>query len=139
MPADMFEHFRDNVPLGPFKCLTYYSFLLSAMWTLSEKGDQAGLKALLARALVFSEQVAVEGGQHYQLAWLLTGLEEPPFHVTEQHKQVRRTGAHAQLADPRWVTANLAYLRDIDLMQERTAKSHFVPKPKGKGKGDKEE
>ena len=39
---------------------------------------------------VFAENVALEGGQHFDLRWLLTRFGDPPF---------------ARLADPRGLTA----------------------------------
>jgi len=132
-PESMTDHFERNVPLGHTRCLTYFSFLLANLWKRAEEGDMEKLQADLLLAFTFAEQVATEGGSEYMLGWLLTGLEDPPWSTVEQHKPSGRglANAHARLADPRVVTANLAYVRDMDAMYERTQNTHL----RGKGKG----
>ena len=64
------------------------------------------------------------------MAHLLTGLDDPPFSQTELHRTVNPLYAHGQLADPRWVAANLAYLKDLEGISEKSGK--YV-RPQGKG------
>ena len=130
-PESMTEHFERNVPLGHTKCLTYFSFILANLWRRAEEGDMPGLQADLLLGLTFAEQVAVQGGSEYMLAWLLTGLEDPPWATLEQHRPSNRglATAHARLADPRFITANLAYIRDMDTMFERTQTTHLRSGP----------
>lgn len=70
----------------------------------------------------------------------MTGLEEPPFASTQAHRP--RPGAlpHGRLVEPQWVAANLAYLRDLDLMQERMRRQWPAEegRNKGSGKADRE-
>ena len=102
------------------------------------------LQADLLLGLIFAEQVAVQGGGEYMLGWLLTGLEDPPWATIEHHKPAGRglATAHARLADPRLITPNLAYIRDMDTMYEKTQTTHLRQgpppggKPKGAAKGD---
>ena len=126
-PESMTEHFERNVPLGSNKCLTYFSFTLANLWCHAEEGDMPGLQADLLLGLTFAEQVAVQGGSEYMLAWLLTGLEGPLWATLEQHRPSNcgLATAHARLADPRLITANLAYVRDMDTMFERTQTTHL--------------
>ena len=77
-PGDMYLHFQETVPLGTFKTLTYFSFLMAEMWEAAERNQGAELMALLSLGLVFAEQVANEQG-HTRLGWLLTGRPDPPF------------------------------------------------------------
>ena len=144
-PRDMYLHFAETVPLGSFKTLTYFSFLLAEMWEAAERGQAAELASLLALGLVFAEQVANEQG-HTRLGWLLTGRQDPPFSQVEQRRAPRPEVPHGLLADPRWIAANLAYLRDADLISERTNRSQQTtatpsgpapPRddPKGRGRG----
>ena len=84
---------------------------------------------------VFVEQVATEGGSRYKMGWLLTGLEEPPFAQTTANKPRPGDRPHGRLAEPAWVAAQLAYLRDMDLMQERLNRRG----PGQPGKNDKAE
>jgi hypothetical protein len=72
----------------------------------------------------------------------MTGLPEPPFQTIAARTHHRVPGMHGKLADPRWITANLAYLRDLDSFEERTKKTHGpshpspkTPGPPGPGKG----
>ncbi|CAE7362816.1 unnamed protein product, partial [Symbiodinium necroappetens] len=110
-PRDMYYHFAETVPLGTYKTLTYFSFLLAEMWEAAERGQAAEMISLLALGLVFAEQVANEQG-HTRLGWLLTGRQDPPFAQVEQRRAPRPEVPHGMLADPRWIAANLAYLRD---------------------------
>ena len=116
-PRAMHEFMEKICPLGQYKMLTYTAFLVAELWRLTEENNMEGLRSLAARAAIFVDQTATEGGRSYQLAWLLTGLEEPPFATTEA--RVARGGvqyAHSRLADPAAVATNLAFLRDMDLV-----------------------
>ena len=70
-PRDMYLHFQETVLLGSFKTLTYVSFLLCTAWEAMENGRGDEVASIIARGLVFCEQVANESG-HTRLAWLLT-------------------------------------------------------------------
>ncbi len=74
------------------------------------------------------------GGSRYQLGWLLTGLEEPPFAATQQRKPQAGGTPHGRLVEAQWVAAQLAYLKDLDVMQERLRKQKA---PEGSPKADK--
>ncbi|OLP77818.1 hypothetical protein AK812_SmicGene42084 [Symbiodinium microadriaticum] len=143
---DMFLHFQEVVPLGNYKTLTYLSFLLCDMWEAIDRNNSEELMALVSLGLVFCEQVANEQG-HTRLAWLLTCREDPPFSQVEARRAPRSEVPHGALSDPRWVAAQLAYLRDVDQIQDRTFKSQLPPNnsqangqaaddqgPKGKGR-----
>ena len=146
---DMYLHFQETVPLGSFKTLTYLSFLLCTAWEFLEQGKGDEVASVIARGLMFCEQVANESGQT-RLAWLLTCLEDPPFALVEARKAPRAEVPHGQLSEPRWIAAQLGYLRDAQLIQERTQATHHqappfsapAPQansgnPKGKGKKQK--
>eukprot|EP00438_Fugacium_kawagutii_P033184 Skav219798 [mRNA] locus=scaffold147:115277:117782:- [translate_table: standard] len=88
-----------------------------------------------------------------QTAWLLTGWQEPPYHILLSSKKKGSLQQFCKLCKPAWLTANLAYLRDLDFVEARMAAvgkprqpalddpenpSKPPPKkktPKGKGKG----
>ena len=138
---DMFLHFQETVPLGNYKTLTYLAFLLCDAWEAIEQNRSADVCALISLGLIFCEQVANEQG-HTRLAWLLTCREDPPFSIVEQRKAPRAEVPHGMLSDPRWVATQLGYLKDVDLIQDRTAhhpknpnhaSNHDEP-PGGKGK-----
>ena len=125
-PRDMYLHFQETVPLGSYKTLTYFAFLLAECWEAAEKGQAQDMVALVGLGLVFAEQVANEQG-HTRLGWLLTGRADPPFALVEQRKAPRSEVPHGMLADPRWVTANLAYLRDAPREPTRGMEETLLP------------
>ena len=87
------------------------------------------VKMLVVMQAVFTEQACYDGGG-LRIAHLLTGLDDPPFSQTELHRTANPLYAHGQLADPRWVAANLAYLKDLEGSSEKSGK--YV-RPQGKG------
>ena len=50
---------------------------------------------------------------------MLTGLPQPPFHLTRAHTQRNTEDPLSELVDPKWVAANLAYLRNLDWFRSR--------------------
>ena len=111
--------FTNKVPLGSMRGLTYFAFATAQLWEAAERDDLAALKAQVALLAVYLEQVAVDGGRH-QLGWLLTGLPNPPFQLVQAHSQRAQEDPVGFLGDPRWVAANLAYLKDVDYLESRT-------------------
>ncbi|CAJ1399998.1 unnamed protein product [Effrenium voratum] len=135
----MYAHFKETVPLGNYKTLTYFSFLLCKAWEHAERGEGAALQATIGLGLCFAEQVAHEQG-HTRLGWLLTGIPDPPFSQTEGRRAPRADLPHGQLSDPKWIATNLAFLRDCDSIAERTYRTHEAfrstePPAKSGGKG----
>lgn len=142
--SHMESYFRRQVPLDHLKTLTYFSFLLARVWELLEEsraqlGERAPealdpAQAVVGLGCVFAEQVAMEGGGQFRLAWLLTGLREPPWAETEGHKTRPGDWAHARLADPRSVATNLAYLQDMKVLLEKTREHQRGGGAQGSGK-----
>ena len=130
--------------------LTYFSLLLAKIW---ERGEEvrrltegpdippevaqaaARMQMDVGLGCCFAEQVATEGGARHQLGWLLTGLEEPPFSTTQQNKPRAGGAPHGKLVDPQWIAAQLAHLKDLDVMTERMKKQPHSGGGGG-GKGD---
>ena len=143
LPGDLWQHFAEAVPLGNHRTLTYVGFIAAKMWEHAERQEHVQLHALVGLLAVFVEQATYDGGG-LKLAHLLTGLEEPPFQITELHKAPRTDlHAHGQLSDPRWLATHLAYLRDLDTIQEKASKygrpakasnPEILPDPKPKPK-----
>ena len=95
------------------------------MWAAAEDKDWEQVHMMIAMGCVFAEQVAGQRGSKFRLGWLLTGQEDPPFATVRQltaapHQTIMK---HARLADPRWVTANLAFMENMAKMEERTDKA----------------
>lgn len=114
-------HFQETVPFGNLKTLTYVGFIAAAMFEAAERSDGQRVQMLIALLSVFVEQAAVDGGQ-LKLAHLLTNLEDPPFAQTEAHRSIKTEFMHGQLADPRWIATQLAYLKDLEQMSDKTSK-----------------
>ena len=127
-PRDLWYHFQESVPLGSHKTLTYLAFLSAAMFEAQERGDLERLQMLVVLQSVFIEQAAHDGGS-LRLAHLLTGLEDPPFSQTELHRTARAELPHGQLSDPRWVATQLAYLRDVETITDKSTKFRATAKP----------
>ena len=69
-------------------------------------------------AAIFVEQAAIDGGR-FQVAWLLTGLPTPPFNLTSKNISRLQEEPFGLLLDPSWLSANLAYLKDLDYFEQR--------------------
>ena len=123
---DLWYHFQESVPFGSHKTLTHVGFLAAKMWECSERDEIPQLRALVGLLAVFVEQAAFDNGG-LRLAHLLTCAEDPPWSQTELHRAPRSEHACAQLADPKWVATQLAYLRDVETMQEKSNKFSTRP------------
>jgi len=138
-PAMLRGYFERRVPLGNMKTLTYQAFLVAELWRLAEQGDWPQLHAQLAAGAVFLEQAAMDEGR-LEVGWLFTGLLEPPFNITNQNSKRKGAQSFAHLAHPRWLAANLAYLKDLDFFDNRAAPKTARPGGKfgagGKDKND---
>lgn len=135
----MWYHFQETVPLGIHKTLTHVAFFSASMFEAMERGDADRLHMLCLMLAVFTEQAAHDGGS-LRLTRLLSGLEDPPFAQTELHRVVRSEIAHGALSDPRWVTTQLQYLKDVDNIQERSSKyGKAVPAKPGDPAGSPDE
>lgn len=115
---DLWLHMQESVPLGSHRTLTYVGFQAAAMYEAIERGEWDRVKMLVALQAVFVEQAAYDGGA-LRLGHLLTGLEDPPFAQTELHRVPKTDLPHGQLSGPRWLTAALGYLKDIESMGEK--------------------
>ena len=117
-PAAMRGFFERKVPLGPMRGLTFFSYIVAKLWEYFEQGRSEDAHTLTALAAIFCEQTAVDGGR-YQTGWLLTGLPQPSFNLTQANSQRNQEEPYALLADPTWISANLAYLKDMDYFEQR--------------------
>lgn len=153
----MHLYIERRVPLSENKLLAHFAVLAAEGWSIAHGSNNIEMKGFLARVLFVIEQVALDGGK-LELGWLLGGFPEPNTHL---HFSVKRTPGlkpFSRLVSPIWLSANLAFLRDLDYMQGRiqtigTGKQHVAtgqpqeesdapnpkrrPRPKKKQKGGK--
>lgn len=131
----MRKYLERRVPLGDHKLLAHVGALVSEGWAIAYLSDNIEMMGFLGRFMLFIEQCALDNGK-IDLAWLMTGFAEPSHHLNFPLKKTPGLKPFSRLASPLWVSANLAYLRDLDFLESRMAS---VGKPKGKALGDSEE
>eukprot|EP00435_Cladocopium_sp_Y103_P002716 s1163_g1.t1 len=111
------------------------------------RGDMAGVREHLALLMVGMEQYSQD--TRWDLGFLLTLLEDPPSTMftyrNQMSAQTGRNRAFAPLCPQRWATVALAYLKEMDFIQNRRADTQkkeqpsqpsltSAPKPKPKPK-----
>ncbi len=142
---------------GRHRELGLIQFQLMAMLDFEMAGNRGALQDALALLIVMVEQACLDQGK-FDLAQLLTLQEDPPAGVftNRQLSQISRARSFAPLADQRWVTVALAFLKELDTISAKraeivggssglgtgsglkeTPKPKPQPKKKGKGKGDR--
>ena len=114
-PAALRGFFERRVAFGEHRLLQHMGALLGRMWEHAERGRASELQALIAAGAAFVEQTALNDGQ-MEVSWLLTGLA-PPAAQPPAALSPQRPGA--SLLPPRWLSANLAYLQDLDYLSAR--------------------
>jgi hypothetical protein len=116
-------------------------------------GNVEAAKDTLGLLAVCIDQAVLDGGR-FDLAALLTLQEDPPSSIyVNRHQGVQsRSRSFTPLADQRWVTVALAYVKELDLInskrqeltnqgtrasnqQEGAPKAKPFPKRKGRGQG----
>ena len=90
-------------------------------------------KDSLALLAVAVDQAVLDGGR-FDLASLLTLQEEPPsaIYVHRPQSAMARTKAFSPLADQKWVTVALAFIKEMDVIAtKRTELAGGGAQPKG--------
>ena len=110
------------------------AFLTAEMFRAGQDGRTEDLFSLVCRQALFLDQAAADQWS-FRVAWLLTGLGNPPFHITRAHTESPHDAPFTPLANPSWVGANLAYLRDLDTYIASVQEGNAPPShAKAKGK-----
>ena len=104
--------------LAEHKLLSYFTMMLAESWAVAFDHQDEVMMGCLAKMFFFVEQASIDNGR-LQLAWLLTGMQDPPFHLLTSRKRQPGLQPFARLCPPAWVSGNLAYLRDLDYMEGR--------------------
>ena len=103
-------------------------------------GNNDACLDILALLCVCLEQASLDNGS-MDVAYLLTLQEEPPTGIMSNRSMMAvggRARAFAPLADQRWVTTSLAYLRELDLISQRRADALTDPPPASKQAAEEE-
>ena len=143
-----------RVPLADHLLLAQFATLVADGWSTGYASGNLELLGVMGRFMIFVEQCALDAGRS-QFAWLLTGLQDPPMHLLVNQKRRPGMEPFSRLCSPSWISANLAYLRDLDFMESRMGslastkaskqlnledgeaapKAKAKTRPKGKGRG----
>ena len=150
----MKKYMERRMPVAEHKTLALVATLCAEGWQTAFASQNVELMGALAKILIFVEQTAMDSGK-MQLSWLLTGHQEPPWQLLTTHRKMPGLQPFSRLAAPSWISANLAYLKELDYMEtrvlsvgkqqpaekaERDPEAKPKPRPKGKkgaGKGAK--
>ena len=97
-------------------------------------GHMDGCLDILSLLCVCLEHASLDNG-NFDIGYLMTLQEEPPAAIMSNRSVMSvggRARAFAPLADQRWVTTSLAYLRELDLITQKRADalSDLPPAPK---------
>lgn len=93
------------------------AWILASVWNLLEAGDPAGGQALVGIALAAVDQWGMSG--RMDVGYLWTHLPEPPWAILERGAHRQSLRPFSRLAAPMWVAASVAYLRDMETLQDR--------------------
>ena len=111
------------------KLLSHYACLIAEGWDIAYQSGNAKMIGSLAKMVMFIEQTALDQGR-LQLSWLLTGYSETNQAMLFSVKHTPGLKPFSRLAAPSWISANLAYLKDLDYAESRL-QALQKPKPKG--------
>ena len=130
---------------GPMRTLGYLTWGVATAWDELHNDQPEKALCTLSLLLVACEQAALDEGS-WPLAWLLSLLPAPPWASMLRRADTHALRPYAKLADTRWVSASLSFLRDVERIKAARreakpagseARTEEPPKagPKGPGKG----
>ena len=117
-PGLMRDYVEKKIPLGDMRLLTFFGTVLAHMWEVAYVNSDELMLGHVSRALLFVEQSAMDGGKT-QMGWLLSGWPEPNWAITTQNKKRMGVTPFGRLANPSWIAANVAFLKDLDFLENR--------------------
>lgn len=140
---------------GRHRDLGLILFQVMTVMDFMQAENHGAAKDALALLAVCIDQAVMDGGR-FDLASLLTLQEDPliSIYINRQQSSLSRARAFSPLADQRWVTVALAFVKELGVIlskrleltgavpgsskaqpSEAAAKSKLMPKKKGKGGG----
>ena len=112
------------MPLGEDRLLSHFAQFLACSWQTAFEAKKEMAVGLLSRGLMAPD------ARRAQFAWLLTGMVEPNLALLSTNKKRLGLKPYSKLAAAPWIAGNIAYLRDLDFLEDRL---------KGAGSSDKAE
>ena len=114
----MHEFMLKYMPWGKAgRRVTYLGFLIATALDCMQRGEWLRGEAILYLGLVALEQSLHDSGR-WGMAWLMTHLPEPPWHILQQGMTPDSIRPFGRLADPGWTAAAMAYVRDAASLAE---------------------
>ncbi len=132
---------------GSCRELGLIQYCLGHIYDCALHADMDGVREHVALTITALEQAAQDNNR-WELAYQLTLLEDPPSQLWSyrQSSHNPRLRAFAPLCPQRWATIALAYMKEVDYIQNRkfdlvkkpqAAPTPGDPSPKKKGKGNR--
>ena len=132
---------------GSCRELGLIQYCLGHIYDCALHADMDGVREHVALTITALEQAAQDNNR-WELAYQLTLLEDPPSQLWSyrQTSHNPRLRAFAPLCRQRWATIALAYMKELDYIQNRktdlvkkpqAAVTSGDPSPKKKGKGNR--
>ena len=131
----MKKYIERRIPLGDHKLLSYWAVMCAEGWSVAHQSGNIELQGIMARMLTFIEQAAIDAGK-YQLAWLLTTPQEPPWHLLVKQKWAPGLQPFSRLCHPSWVKFGISErsgLRGKPQSIDRKACKEFSCRPGRRG------
>ena len=135
-PGLMRDYVEKKIPLGDMKLLTMFAYFQAHTWEAAYLAKDELMMGYAARGLLFVEQCAVDAGKT-QMGWLLSGLPDPNYALVSQNRKRAGLQPFAHLAQASWIAANVAFLKDLDFMENRLRNAGPKATKDAEGDGDK--
>ena len=114
----MRRYVERRIPLAENRQLAYLAFMLAETWAVGYNSSNVEIQGSVCKMLIFIEQTCLDAGK-MGLAWLMTGQQDPPFHLLVSNRKKPGLQPFTRLASPSWVSANLAYVKDLDVLESK--------------------
>ena len=114
----MREYLERRMPLGDHRLLTHMGHFLATGWQWSFEQNNEMAMGLMARGLMMVEQIAIDQGR-VQFAWLLAAMPDPNLQTIAMNKKRIGIRPYAKLACAPWIAGNIAFLKDLDYLENR--------------------
>ena len=117
-----------KMALADHRTLGYIATLAAEGWAIAHETSNLPMMGFLSKLLMFVEQTCLDRGRT-QLGWLLTGCADPAFNLHHSLKGHNSLRPFSALARASWVSANIAYLKDLDFLEGRMSSIGRTVKP----------
>lgn len=114
----MREYLERRMPLGDHRLLSHFGQFLAVGWQWSFEQNNEMAMGLMARGLMMVEQIAIDQGR-VQFAWLLSAMPDPNLQTIALNKRRIGLRPYAKLAAAPWIAGNIAFLKDLDYLENR--------------------